>query len=88
MHCKLAIGDGSIMIFDDFMGTNPDMAGSSIVVNFSTEAEERAVFDQLAEGGEIRMAWMPTFWAAGLGQLSERFGTRWKIGTDEAPSSS
>jgi PhnB protein len=88
MHCKLAIGDGSIMICDDFMGNNPDMAGSSIVVNFSTEAEGRAVFAPLAEGGEIHMAWMPTFWAAGFGQLSERWGTRWMIGTDAAPSSS
>ena len=28
MHCKLAIGDGSIMISDDYTGNNPDMAGN------------------------------------------------------------
>ena len=87
MHCELTIGDGSIMISDDYMAKNPDMAGSSIVVNLPTEAYGRAVFEKLSDGGTVRMQWEPTFWAAGFGQLTDRWGIRWMIGTDEAPTS-
>ena len=47
--------------------------------------EARKVFDALSEGGEIRMEFQPTFWAAGFGTLTDRFGVRGMVGCEEAP---
>ena len=86
MHCQLPIGDGSIMISDDVMANSPAMDGCSVMVELPTAAEAKAIFDRLADGGEVRMPWEPTFWAAGFGTLTDRFGIRWMVGTSETPA--
>ncbi len=85
MHCEMQVGDSAIYLSDDFMANAPAMQGSSLMVSLATAAEGKAVFDRLAEGGEIRMKWEPTFWSAGFGSLTDRFGIRWMVGTDETP---
>lgn len=86
MHCTLQIGDGELMLSDDFMGNSPAMAGSSVMVSFPTAKEAKPIFDALADGGEVTMAWEPTFWSTGFGTLTDKFGARWMVGTDELPS--
>ena len=86
MHGSLKVGEGQIMASDNIMGTSDDMAGCSVLVSLPSAAEGKAIFDALAEGGEITMPWEPTFWAAGFGTLTDRFGVRWQVGTDEPPA--
>ncbi|WP_306117679.1 MULTISPECIES: VOC family protein [unclassified Roseitalea] len=86
MHARLGVGDGAIMASDNIMETSAPMDGCSVMLSYPTAAEARAVFDRLAEGGEITMAFEPTFWAAGFGTLRDRFGVRWMIGSDEPPA--
>jgi PhnB protein len=86
MHCEMKVGTGTLYLSDDYAGNAPAMEGSSIMVSLPTAAAAKAVFDGLAEGGSIRMAWEPTFWSAGFGTLTDAFGIRWMIGTDEAPA--
>ena len=86
MHCRLQTADGGFMASDNIDGTSDKMAGSSLMMNYATAAEAKAIFDKLADGGEITMPWEPTFWAAGFGTLVDRFGIRWMVGCDEAPS--
>jgi len=86
MHCELTIGDGSIYLSDDFMANSPAMDGCSVMMSFPTAAEAKTKFDALAVGGMVRMAWEPTFWSAGFGTLTDKFGIRWMIGCDEVPS--
>jgi PhnB protein len=88
MHCEMAIGDGSLMLSDDFAANSPAMEGCSVMVSLPTAAEGKAIFDALAEGGQIRMPWEATFWSAGFGTLTDRFGIRWMVGTDQAPQAS
>lgn len=86
MHCTMMLpGGGMLMMSDDFMGDSPAMAGTSVQLNFPTAAEAKTVFDALAEGGDVRMQWEPTFWSAGFGALTDRFGIRWMVGCDEQP---
>lgn len=59
------------------------MSGASVMMSFATAAEGKAVFDRLSEGGAVQMAWAPTFWSAGFGTLTDRFGVKWMIGCDE-----
>jgi PhnB protein len=86
MHCELKIEGGRLLLSDDFMANSPAMEGCSVMLEYETAQQARSVFDQLAEGGEVRMAWEPTFWSAGFGTLTDRFGIRWMIGTTEAPA--
>ena len=86
MHGTVAVGDGTLMASDNVTGTSDAMAGCGIQLDLPTAAEGKAVFDKLAEGGEVTMAWEPTFWSAGFGTCTDQFGVRWMIGTSEAPS--
>ncbi len=85
MHARMKIGDGELMASDNIMDESPAMAGASVMLSFPTAAEGKAVFDKLADGGAIQMDWEPTFWSAGFGTLTDRFGIRWMIGCDEEP---
>lgn len=39
----------------------------------------RTVFAALAEGGQIRLPFQPTFWSPGFGVLVDRFAIPWEI---------
>ncbi|WP_296428130.1 VOC family protein [Yoonia sp.] len=82
MHCEMQIGEGSVMLSDDFSANSPAMEGCSVMVSLPTAVAGKAVFDKLADGGEIRMAWEPTFWSAGFGTLTDKFGIRWMVTCD------
>lgn len=84
MHGMVSVNGGTLMASDDVFDNSAPMAGCAIQLNYATAAEAKSVFDQLAEGGEITMPWEATFWSAGFGTLTDRFGIKWMVGTDEA----
>lgn len=86
MHGQVAVEGGTLMASDNTLGTSEPMAGAALQLTYATAAEAKAVFDRLAEGGAVTMAWAPTFWCAGFGALTDRFGIRWLVGCDEAPA--
>ncbi|WP_026480980.1 VOC family protein [Ahrensia sp. 13_GOM-1096m] len=86
MHAKLKIGDDTIMASDNLMETSAQMDGASVMLNFSTANEAKAIYDKLADGADITMPWAATFWSAGFGTLRDKFGVRWMIGCDELPA--
>ena len=82
MHAALKVGDGWLYASDDPSGEFKPMAGNSIALSFPTAEEAKRVFDRLAEGGEVRMGFEPTFWSPGFGTLTDRYGTRWMVMAD------
>lgn len=86
MHGMLKVGQGTLMASDNLFGESADMQGCAVQLSFDTANEARAIFDRLAEGGEITMPWAPTFWSAGFGTLTDRFGTHWMVGCEEPPA--
>ena len=86
MHSTIKIGDGELMASDHIMGEAPRMSGASVMMRLPTAADGKVAFDKLADGGEIEMPWAPTFWSAGFGCVTDRYGIRWMIGCDEEPS--
>lgn len=86
MHARMRIGDGHLMASDNIQADTPAMAGSSIMVSLPTAAAAKPIFERLAEGGSIGMAFAPTFWSAGFGVVTDRFGVKWMIGTEEPPA--
>ena len=49
--------------------------------SFDTAEEATAVFNKLADGGEIIEPLAPQFWASLNGDVKDRFGITWNIGT-------
>ena len=84
-HGDVSVGDGSLMMSDNIFGQDQTMEACSVMLSYPTVDEARGIFDKLAEGGEVTMAFEPTFWAAGFGTCTDRFGVRWMIGTDAEP---
>ena len=78
MHAVVQVGGIAIMGADG----NPDEPKSSrvsIVYSPADAATGRAVFDRLAEGGEVRMPFEETFFSTGFGMVRDRFGVSWMI---------
>ena len=60
--------------------------GFFVTLSLSDFAKAQHIFAALAEGGEIKMPFQPTFWAAGFGVLVDRFGVPWEINCGQAES--
>lgn len=90
-HAWLEVGDQAIMGSDSPAGVCADdgspVASGSVVLHFDTADEARRVFDALAEGGNVQMAFAPTDWSPGFGMVRDRFGKDWMVNTNQEASS-
>ncbi|MFD0717045.1 VOC family protein [Paenibacillus sp. GCM10027626] len=61
----------------------PIIRGNAIHLSleFATEAEARAAFEKLAEGGKVKSPLEPAFWGALYGHIEDRYGVMWMITT-------
>ncbi|MGR3485949.1 MAG: VOC family protein [Paracoccaceae bacterium] len=85
MNATLGLGGGGVLLASDDPGGDEGgrMAGASIHLDLpSTDAAHR-VFAALAEGGTIGMPIAATFWAAAFGTVTDRYGVRWMVSTEE-----
>jgi PhnB protein len=82
VHAALMMDDGMLMASDA-----PDLTGepTSTYVHYDAKDVDDAkrVFEALAEGGDVEMAFGETFWSPGFGSCRDRWGTLWMVG---APS--
>jgi len=51
----------------------------ALALSYKTADVARRVFEALAKGGKITMAFDPSFWAEGFGMCIDRFGTPWIV---------
>lgn len=80
LHCEFHFGDNALMACDAFPGQKIENAeGIILSVGYTSSAEAEAAFKQLAEGGKIIMPFEKQFWGDHLGQLTDKFGKRWMI---------
>ena len=84
IHAALMF-DGHLLMASDVFDTDAFAGVHGTYVNFTTPdlAEARRVYDALAEGAEVEMAFEPTFWSPGFGSLRDRFGTLWMVRADQ-----
>jgi PhnB protein len=83
MHAQLRVGTKLIMGADAPPQWRTKPEGFSVSVNVADEAEGRRVFEALAEGGEVKMPFGPTFWAKGFGMLIDRYGIPWMVNAQD-----
>jgi PhnB protein len=79
LYARLTVGELSINGGDALPGTYVQPSGFHLMVNVDNQAEGERLFQTLAEHGEVQIPFQETFWAAGYGQVKDRFGIPWEI---------
>ena len=83
MHVSLPISDGNTLMGSDtseafgesiVIGTN-----FSISINSKDEAETTRLFNELSQGGTIKMPLDKTFWNSYFGMFTDKFGINWMV---------
>ena len=82
MNSRLKIGGRMLMASDNHQGNYEPPSGMNVNVSVGDIGEARRIFDALAAGGEIRMAFEKTFWAEGFGMVVDRHGIPWMVNCD------
>ena len=77
---NVRIAGSDIMMSDGLPpGSSAQYAGFTLVLDTQDVSEGKRWFDNLADGGNIDMAWQETFWAHGFGKVSDQYGVPWMI---------
>ena len=79
MHSSVRVAGATLMASDGMCSGTPRFEGFSIAVAWPDLETARRRFDALADGGEVRMPFGPTFWSAGFGMVADRFGVPWMV---------
>lgn len=79
MHASFLIGDARVMLSDGRTDEPAQFRGIALNVNFADVEEARRAFERLGEGGRVDMPFGPTFYAAGFGMVTDRFGVQWMV---------
>ena len=77
MHVSLPIGNNFLMASDtmESMGHKLTQGNNfNISVNTDSRAEAERIFNELAEGGMVKMQLQDTFWGSYFGMLEDKFG--------------
>jgi PhnB protein len=87
MNSQLVFPGGGLLYAGDAACGAPydGIKGVTLALNFDCVEEAEAKFNALADGGQITMAWGPTFWAKAFGMCIDKFGTPWVINGELAP---
>ena len=85
MHVRLTVGKSVLMGSDAPTQHFERPQGFSVSVAAPTKAEGERIFNGLAEGGKVTMPFQSTFWSAGFGSVTDRFGTPWMVNTNQPP---
>jgi len=79
MHATLVIGDQRLMASDAPPGQYAQPQGISVSISLNDRDKGERIFNALAEGGTTTMPFAKTFWAAGFGMCTDRFGIPWMV---------
>lgn len=86
MHASLTLPDGAELFgSDDPTGDGGPKVGLAVTFTAPDVETGRRVFDGLAAGGKVDMEFEATFWSAGFGGVTDRFGVPWLIDTAGEP---
>ncbi|OIQ67190.1 hypothetical protein GALL_512340 [mine drainage metagenome] len=87
MHSQISL-DGTTLMAADMAGPAGDAPrrGDCVCYTAPSSARGASVFAALAAGGRTDMPFSPTFFSAGFGIVTDRFGTNWMITTAQGAS--
>jgi len=79
MHMSLKIGDATIMGSDGRCSGAPEFRGVTLSISASDAAEAERIFTALAQGGQVQMPLMTTFFSPKFGMVADKFGVSWMV---------
>lgn len=84
MHASLRVGETEVMLSDGMCSGRADFKGFSLALSARNEADAKAKFGRLAEGGQVQMPLGPTFFSPSFGMVEDRFGVSWMVMVEPA----
>ncbi|MFZ7124822.1 MAG: VOC family protein [Desulfobacterales bacterium] len=84
MHSEFRIGDTTIMASDGQCLGRPNFQGFSLSITVPDVEKAEQLFAALADGGQVQMPLMETFFSPRFGMVADRFGVPWMIVTEAA----
>jgi PhnB protein len=85
MHARLDVDANGILMASDWMAPGipyPGMHGFRVCLTYGDDVDEaRRICEALGAGGSVQMPFAKTFWAAGFGMVTDKFGVPWMVGT-------
>lgn len=80
LHAEIDIDGGSLYLSDTFPG-NPFVLGNqlAVAVLFKDEERLRAIYEGLADGGDVLMELQQTFWSPAFARVRDKFGVEWQL---------
>ena len=82
LHATMKFDESYIMAADAPPGHYSKPQGISVSIGLKDRDRGERIFNALAEGGTIQMAFAKTFWASGFGMCVDRFGIPWMVNCD------
>jgi PhnB protein len=79
LHAKMSVDGQLLMGSDAPPGRYREPHGFYVSLSMKNQADGERIFHALAEGGKVGMPFQKTFWAAGFGMVTDRFGIPWMV---------
>lgn len=80
MHATLEFpGGGTLMGADHPQGKKVQPSGFCVSIQAQDAAAAERMFNGLAEGGKVQMAFQKTFWSPGFGMCTDKFDIPWMV---------
>jgi PhnB protein len=79
MHMSLRIGDTEVLASDGRCTGHPKFDGFALTLTVKDDAEAERIFAILADGGQVHMPLMPSFFSSKFGMVADRFGVNWMV---------
>ena len=83
LHMSLRIGEAMLSGTDEPCRGGSSWLGHSVTLPAASGAEAERLLTRLADGGQVTMPLTPTFFAAGMGMVTDRFGVEWTVVFDD-----
>jgi PhnB protein len=79
IHARMVV-DGKVLMGSDAPAAMyEEPKGFSVAITVDDPGRAERLFNELAQGGSIRMPLQQTFWSPRFGMLVDRFGIPWMI---------
>jgi PhnB protein len=79
MHACLSIHGTPVMLSDGRVQNKPEFKGFALSLDAKDSADGERMFNALAQGGQVQMPLMETFFAKSFGMVADKFGVGWMI---------
>jgi PhnB protein len=79
MHALIRIGGMPVMMSDGRAQMQPKFEGFSLSLDAKDEADAERLCAALAQGGQVQMPLVETFFAKRFGMVADRFGVGWML---------